>query len=108
MAHDSTEFDLTRPHSQVRGAGVLGHEARRGVFYHPTLAVTPDGIPLGTVDQQLWIRKRVRRHDPQAKQNERRKLPIEKKESYRWLKAVSAAHVSLKPVRELSHFSIRQ
>ncbi len=91
MAHDSTEFDLTRPHSQVRGAGVLGHEARRGVFYHPTLAVTPDGIPLGTVDQQLWIRKRVRRHDPQAKQNERRKLPIEKKESYRWLKAVSAA-----------------
>ncbi len=33
----------------------------------------------------------MRRHDPQAKQNERRKLPIEKKESYRWLKAVSAA-----------------
>jgi hypothetical protein len=53
---------------------------------HSTLATTLEGLPLGLLSQQIWSR------DADAKQMtaaERRKLPIEEKESNKWLVALS-------------------
>ena len=46
---------------------------------HPTLAVTPDGVPLGVLDAWLWARDRKTFGD------DKRHWPIEAKESMRWL-----------------------
>lgn len=54
-----------------------------GLLLHDTLAFTEEGIPLGVLDAQCWAR------DPEVeKKRERRKeLPIEQKESIKWLRS---------------------
>jgi hypothetical protein len=60
------------------------------------LATSFDGIPLGLVHQQVWSR------DPEKKREkeEHKKLPIEEKESYRWLQSLEATR---KAMDEKSH-----
>jgi len=48
LVQDTTEADVTRPESVVRGAGELDG-ARRGFLVHALHAFTPEGTPLGTV-----------------------------------------------------------
>ena len=51
---------------------------------HSTLAVTPQGLPLGLLTQDFFDRTGDKpSHEPQ----DCRKLPIEEKESYRWVQA---------------------
>src|SRR5574337_1819671 len=56
LAQDTTEIDLTRPKSQVKGAGPLDGNSRRGGLLHPLHAFTPDGTPLGTLYANAWVR----------------------------------------------------
>jgi len=42
LAQDTTDLDLTRPNQQVKGAGRLEGDTRRGVFFHPLLALNAD------------------------------------------------------------------
>ena len=53
---------------------------------HDTLALTPDGLPLGLLDAQVWSR------DPKehGKRKDKKTKPIEEKESYKWLKSFRA------------------
>ena len=52
-----------------------------GLLMHDTMAFTPDGTPLGLLNVQCWAR------DPQqaGKKERRKELPIEEKESIKWL-----------------------
>lgn len=58
-----------------------------GLMVHDTMAFTPAGLPLGLIDVQCWAR------DANAfgRKQQRKHLPIEHKESYKWLKSVQAA-----------------
>lgn len=80
---DTTSTDYTA-HRSTQGTGPLESPVRRGVLIHSTLAVTPDGTPVGLLDQQLWTR------DPAAigKRHQRAAVPIEGKESAKWLRSV--------------------
>ena len=80
VAQDTTEIDLTRPKVQVEGAGPLDGGSRFGEFLHPLIAFTPNGTPLGILSAELWTRD----HGP-SKADDRKKKPIEEKESVRWL-----------------------
>lgn len=80
VAQDTTELDLTRPKVQVQGAGPLDGSSRFGELLHPLVAFTPSGTPLGTLSAELWTRESGR-----SKADDRKKLPIEEKESLRWL-----------------------
>ncbi len=52
---DTTELDFTsRP--GIAGLGRLSYEAQHGLYVHPTLVVTPQGLALGVVDAWLWAR----------------------------------------------------
>lgn len=52
---DSTELDF---HGQkITGLGPLNYESRRGMFVHPTYAVTPQREPLGVCDAWIWARE---------------------------------------------------
>ena len=53
---DTTELDFsTQP--GMAGLGRLSYEAQHGLYAHPTLVVTPEGVALGVVDAWLWARE---------------------------------------------------
>lgn len=73
-------------HKATEGLGPIDAHGTQGVLVHSVLAVGPDGVPCGLLHQQVWSRKK---EDLRTKE-ERKKLPIEEKESYRWLESVEA------------------
>ena len=52
---DTTELDFNG--QEIEGLGPLNYEARRGMFVHPTYAVTPEREPLGMLDAWMWARE---------------------------------------------------
>jgi hypothetical protein len=82
---DTTLLNYTM-HQATSGLGPIDGNGSNGMFVHSVLAVSADGIPLGLVHQQVWSR------DPEKKREkeEHKKLPIEEKESYRWLQSLDA------------------
>ncbi len=91
LVQDTTEIDLTRPQQQVEGAGPMDCESRRGAFFHPMIAFDAAGVPLGIVGQKSWTREEISRASDLEKAERRRRTPIEKKESYRWIEGVQCA-----------------
>lgn len=92
LVQDTTELDLTRPQQQVAGAGPLDCESRRGVYVHPLMAFDASGLPLGTVWQKTWTRDSISTGLTKAEKAKLRKqMPIEEKESLRWLEGLRAA-----------------
>ena len=52
---DTTELDFNG--QSIEGLGPLSYEAQRGMYVHPTYAVTPDRLPLGLMDAWMWSRE---------------------------------------------------
>ena len=84
---DTTSVDYTG-HRGMEGLGPTNNkkDAAIGLLVHDTMAFTTDGTPLGLLDVQCWAR------DPQdrGKKERRKELPIEQKESMKWLKSYRA------------------
>jgi hypothetical protein len=74
----------------AEGLGRVNASPSRGVLLHTTLAVAPDGVALGLLGAHSWSRP----NDGLRARN-RANLPIERKESIRWLNAAQAAHDAL-------------
>lgn len=89
--HDTSELDLTRPALQMIGTGPLGDGVRRGAFLHPLHAFTPDGTPLGTLDAMVWTRDEGPPRCAPLSRAERAAIPIEQKESHRWVDVLRRA-----------------
>jgi hypothetical protein len=84
LVQDTSEIDVTRPEQPVAGAGPLDGDSRRGALLHLMHAFTPDGTPLGTVSGTAWMRD----EEPVCRslsRAERAAIPIEEKESNRWV-----------------------
>jgi hypothetical protein len=81
LVQDTTEFDYSRPHEIVEGAGPLTYPARIGFHTHCQVAFTPQRLCLGTIDANTWGRD----PDEFGKAKERAQKPIQDKESYRWV-----------------------
>ncbi len=76
---DTSELDYSgRP--SMQGLGPLNLEVRRGLYLHPTLAVTPERLCLGLLDAYTWVREPG--HLGKDKDPNR---PLEEKESVRWV-----------------------
>jgi hypothetical protein len=86
---ETIELDLTRPQQQIRGAGLIGVGTnRRGGYLHLLEAFTPDGTPLGTVWSKTILRAEKETRTPeeiQARQKCLASIPLEEKETFRWL-----------------------
>ncbi len=79
---DTSEINLESHRGRLKseGLGVVGNNKDVGLFIHPTLAVDAEnGFPLGLSNVQLWTRS------PERPERDHAKLPIEEKESYKWL-----------------------
>jgi hypothetical protein len=87
---DSSEINLQAHAGRLKpkGLGVVGNDRDLGFFIHPTLVLNAEsGFPLGLSSVQMWNRA----VDHEDKHQRRYKtLPIEQKESYKWL--LSAEH----------------
>lgn len=84
---DTTELDYAdHPHTQ--GLGPLENVWQNGLKVHSSLAVSPDGVPLGLLDQQVWVRSG-------NKKKARRQRATRDKESQRWLTAWTASQDQL-------------
>ncbi|MGT2433604.1 IS4 family transposase [Cupriavidus basilensis] len=53
---DTTELDFNG--QGAIGLGPLSYEAQRGMYLHPTYAVTPQREPLGILDAWMWAREK--------------------------------------------------
>jgi hypothetical protein len=82
---DTTFLNYTH-HPKTEGLGPIGKKSQkqRGFGLHSTLAVLPNGLPLGLLSQTVLTRPD---DEPSHRPEECRLLPIEDKESYRWRQA---------------------
>jgi len=80
---DTTQLDFTH-HPATQGLGMLNDQAHQGFFYHPTLLVTPEKVPLGIIDHQVWERPK----EDFGKKHQRKQKPISEKESQKWLRSL--------------------
>lgn len=86
---DTSEINYQAQSGRKRGLGTVGNGSDAGLFVHPVLAVDGrSGECLGLLDAQVW--RRTKRKAAHYK-----KLPIEQKESYRWVKGGAQAKAVL-------------
>ena len=78
---DTTTLNYTHPMTEGLGPTNTKADKSIGLILHDTMAFTQEGTPLGILDAQCWAR------DPeqQGKKYQRQNLPIEQKESMKWL-----------------------
>jgi len=76
---DTTELDYTGKRASDN-LGCLNYENRKGILFHNSMIVSEVGVPLGHLKQTYWGRNA----DYFGKSDERRKWPLEEKESFRW------------------------
>lgn len=133
LPQDTTELNYTSK-PQTKGLGKLCLESQHGLYLHPTIAITPERVCLGIVNTQILIRKELhnqKKHDylipiiayfissstdiklflylflsKSLKTPRPEALPIEKKESVRWLNSYRAAQTLAEQLPETQIVSI--
>ena len=72
-------------HPATQGLGPVNtqNDKATGLILHDTVAFSEEGVPLGVLDAQCWARD----PDDPWKSERRGKLPIEQKESMKWLRS---------------------
>lgn len=91
---DTTQFNFEAHAGRLgddSGLGVIGDNASLGFFLHPTLVVDADAEhALGLSHVKLWTRS-----PDQPGKHTRKRLPIEAKESFRWIESVVRSRETL-------------
>jgi len=99
MLHDTTEFSYQRENVAAIGITKAINSGRDkvgrvrahtvcGILMHSSLAVTTGGLPLGLAAVKFWTRKKFKGTAALKKKINPTRVPIEKKESVRWLQNV--------------------
>jgi hypothetical protein len=89
LPNDTMELGLTH-HRATSGLGRLSNELGRGLIVHSTEVMTVEGLPLGVLQQHVWARS----GPVIGKKQRRRGVPIEEKESFKWLKSLEAVNAA--------------
>jgi hypothetical protein len=82
ITEDTSYLDYNK-HTKTTGLGKsfksYGKDVK-GICMHAGLALSPAGLPLGLIYNKLWTRK-----ENHLTGNDRTSMPIQLKESYRWI-----------------------
>jgi hypothetical protein len=101
VIQDTTELDFTRM-KHMQGNGPLNDEERRGLYLHSLYVVSEEGLPLG-----VWDAGFLARSDKEFRGAARRKhLPMEQKESHRWVEGYRRTQALAQEVPHCEVFSI--
>jgi hypothetical protein len=96
VLHDTTEFSYTREAKEAIGilyksCGRKDKDGRPrlhtlcGILMHSSLVVTADGLPLGLASIKFWTRRKFKGTNALKRKVNPTRVPIEAKESVRWL-----------------------
>ena len=99
VLHDTTEFSYQRTrhesigktHKTLVRKGQGGRPRMHtvcGILMHSSLVVTTDGLPLGLAAVRFWTRKKFKGTNALRGKVNQTRVPIEEKESYRWIENV--------------------
>jgi hypothetical protein len=102
---DSCLLDFTN-HTKLKGKGPIGTRTQNltGYIMHSTLAVTPVGTPLGLLTHSLWARDEIKENRSAIN----RTLPVEEKESIKWINAFRETCEVVPPDIEVIHLADRE
>jgi hypothetical protein len=119
VLHDTTEFTFHR--SEVAPVGMVNksyirknkrgrplHYTVCGILMHSSLAVTTDGLPLGLTAVKFWTRDEFKGCNALKKKINPTRVPIEEKESYRWLENVKEATALFEEPKRCVHVGDRE
>lgn len=98
VLHDTTAFSYMRSEPELvglSGGATRNHgQASKGRaserLMHSSLALTSQGVPLGLCAIEFWSRSQ-NKDDADTKRPRARDVPIEQKETFRWLKNLQGA-----------------
>jgi hypothetical protein len=119
ILHDTTEFIYGREDSQAIGivhkqpTGYGYGRSRRyhttcGVLMHSSLAVTQEGLPLGLTAIKFWTRDKFHGANALKRKVNPTRVPIEQKESYRWLENLRQSTALLAEPERIVHIGDRE
>ncbi len=107
---DTSEINLQSHVGRLKalGIGVVGNNTDVGFYLHPTLVLDAEnGFPLGISTVKLWTRdiNHADKHERNYK-----KLPIEEKESYKWLRSADETQrcLSIGNAKLVTHIADRE
>jgi hypothetical protein len=102
VIQDTTDSNFTSLTNTV-GLGYTDDSHGRGLLVHTSLAVSPEGLPIGLLSQQIWTR------DPALKgQAKKLRKTATEKESYRWIDHAAAARAVLPANIKILHVADRE
>lgn len=91
---DTSVLDFTRK-QETKGLGPTGKAENgfepQGLIFHTTMAFSDKGLPLGLLDHQIWARDEERDSRKKLGSYAHHSLPLEMKESFKWIKSLRAA-----------------
>lgn len=107
---DTSEINLPAHVGRLKaeGIGVVGNNTDVGFYIHPTLVLNAEnGFPLGISTVKLWTRDI--NHGDKHERNYK-KLPIEEKESYKWLRSADETQrcLSIGNAKLVTHIADRE
>ena len=119
VLHDTTEFTYQREKSEAIGitkninsgrdkTGRLRSHTVCGILMHSSLAVTTEGLPLGLTAVKFWTRKKFKGTAALKKKINPTRVPIEKKESIRWLENLKQSTELLEDPGRCVHIGDRE
>ncbi len=119
MLHDTCEFSFQRDKDSK--IGLLGRPSCgrgkdgrikfitvRGILMHSSLAITLDGLPLGLAAIKFWTRKQFKGCNALKKKINPTRVPIEEKESIRWLENLRQSTALAKNPGDCVHIGDRE
>jgi hypothetical protein len=119
VLHDTTEFTFQRESTERIGITYSVNSGRDkkgrirdhtvcGILMHSSLAVTTDGLPLGLTAVKFWNRKKFKGTAALKRKVNPTRVPIEKKESIRWLENLKQSTELLGDPRRCIHIGDRE
>jgi hypothetical protein len=107
---DTSEINLQAHVGRLKPdtVGVVGNNKDVGFFIHPTLVLEAEtGFPLGISAVQLWTRDADR---PSKQERKYYSLPIEQKESFKWIASAerSASSLATGGATQVTHIGDRE
>jgi Transposase DNA-binding/Transposase DDE domain len=117
VLHDTTEFVYRR--EEPYAIGIIQKQQTRydsrpryhttsGVLMHSSLVVTREGLPLGLAAIKFWTRDKFHGANALKRRINPTRVPIEQKESYRWLENVKQSTALLPWPERLVHIGDRE
>jgi hypothetical protein len=79
-----------------------------GILMHSSLALTPEGLPLGFISKKFWNRDKFKNVKSLYRRKNATRIPIEKKESFRWIEGVHNANTGCGEPERLIHIGDRE